>query len=70
MLNGGSYKECVLLAVNLGDDTDTVGATAGALAGVLYGYDTIPEEWTEALRNRELIDGICERFEENNACIG
>ncbi|MBQ2295894.1 MAG: ADP-ribosylglycohydrolase family protein [Clostridia bacterium] len=28
-------KECVLTAVNLGDDTDTVAAVAGALADAL-----------------------------------
>lgn len=33
----------VLKAVNLGDDTDTVGAVAGGLAGIYYGADKIPE---------------------------
>lgn len=51
-----SYEECVLKAVNLGDDTDTVGAVAGALAGILYGYEAIPERWLEVLRNKELIE--------------
>ena len=30
--------------VNLGDDTDTVGAVAGGLAGLAYGYGSIPAE--------------------------
>lgn len=43
VLTTNSYVECVLKAVNLGDDTDTTAAVAGSLAGVLYGYDNIPE---------------------------
>src|SRR5699024_500826 len=29
-----TYKDCVLTAVNLGGDTDTVAAVAGGLAGI------------------------------------
>ncbi len=32
-----TYEGCVLRAVNLGDDADTVGAVAGGLAGLWYG---------------------------------
>lgn len=51
-----SYRECVLEAVNLGDDTDTTAAVAGALAGLVYGYENIPTEWIEKLKNKSLID--------------
>ena len=34
-LNSCSYRECVLLAVNLGSDTDTVAAVAGGLPGFI-----------------------------------
>ena len=30
------------MAANLGHDTDTVGAAAGGLAGIIYGYEAIP----------------------------
>lgn len=56
-----SYKECVLKAVNLGEDTDTVAAVAGGMAGALYGYDAIPKEWLEKLMKREYIEEMCER---------
>ena len=52
----GSYRDCVLLAVNLGDDTDTTAAVAGALAGEYYGFDAIPSEWIEALRGIDIIE--------------
>ena len=53
-----SYKNCVLKAVNLGDDTDTTAAVAGALAGLTYGFDAIPPEWVETMRGHELLDGL------------
>ena len=62
LLNTKSYKECVLKAVNLGGDTDTVGAIAGGLAGALYGYDAIPEKWLNSLVKKEMIDKLCEDF--------
>jgi ADP-ribosylglycohydrolase len=55
----------VLKAVNLGDDTDTVAAIAGGLAGALYGYDNIPAEWRDTLIRREYIEELCERASEN-----
>lgn len=51
-----NFKDAVLKAVNLGDDTDTIGALTGALAGIIYGYDAIPSEWIEALRGKEIIE--------------
>ena len=62
LLNTESYKECVLKAVNLGEDTDTVGAIAGGLAGALYGYDSIPKEWLNTLVKKEMIEKLCEDF--------
>ncbi len=61
ILTSESYEECVLKAVNLGGDTDTVGAVAGGLAGALYGYDAIPKRWLDALIRREYIEKMCER---------
>lgn len=59
--NTRSYRDCVLAAVNLGDDTDTTGMVAGVLAGALYGFDAIPHAWTAGLRGRDIIDGLLER---------
>jgi len=61
VLTTDSYKECVLKAVNLGDDTDTVAAIAGGIAGALYGYDAIPKEWRDTLIKREYIEKMCAR---------
>lgn len=61
LLTTDNYRDCVLKAVNLGDDTDTVAAVAGGLAGALYGYDAIPEEWRNTLIKREYIEVMCEK---------
>lgn len=65
-LNTESYKDCVLTAVNLGNDTDTVAAVAGGLAGIYYGIGGetgIPEEWIETIAKKEWIKELCESFE-------
>ena len=58
-----SYANTVLAAVNLGEDTDTTGAVAGGLAGVLYGYDAIPDEWVDVIVLRDKIDALAGRFQ-------
>ena len=47
--NSQSFDEAVVNAVNLGDDADTVGCVAGALAGAMYGIQAIPSRWTTYL---------------------
>lgn len=60
--NTHSYRACVLRAINLGDDADTVAALAGGLAGIYYGYESIPAEWAEALQGKAIIDRISSKF--------
>lgn len=55
-LNTDGYASCVLAAVNLGDDSDTTACVAGALAGAMYGYDSIPRKWIEQLRGKDVIE--------------
>ena len=62
LYNTNSYKDAVLKAVNLGKDTDTIGAITGSLAGLYYGLGTIPQKWVEDLKNKDLINSICNRF--------
>ena len=60
LITTGSFDQALLKAVNLGDDTDTVGAVAGGLAGLYYGYDQIPAGWLSAIKRRDWIEGLCD----------
>ncbi|CAF5042643.1 unnamed protein product [Rotaria sp. Silwood1] len=53
-----SFAEGALNAVNLGDDTDTVAAIYGQLAGAYYGYENIPKTWRDKLYANKLIECI------------
>lgn len=60
-----SYRDCVLTAVNLGGDTDTIAAVAGGLAGIIYGCggeSGIPDEWIAQIARKDWISDLCERF--------
>ena len=59
ILNSDSFASALLKAVNLGDDTDTVAAIAGGLAGLYYGYDSIPDAWLDTIPRREWIEELC-----------
>ncbi|MCQ2501077.1 MAG: ADP-ribosylglycohydrolase family protein, partial [Lachnospiraceae bacterium] len=60
LINTADFRECLLKAVNLGDDTDTVAAIAGGLAGIFYGYGGIPAEWLDVIVKREWIEELCQ----------
>lgn len=62
LLTTNNYHEAVLKAVNLGDDTDTTAAVSGGLAGLLYGFETIPKTWLNQLARKDDIEDLAERF--------
>lgn len=62
-LQSNTFKECVIATTNIGGDTDSIGAIAGALAGIFYGYNNIPKEYLENLRKRDYLERICEDYE-------
>lgn len=62
-LNSHDYRSCVLKAVNLGNDTDTVAAIAGAMAGIRYGANDIPKPWLKKIARRDWIKNLCDNFD-------
>ncbi len=67
LLTTDNYKDAVLKAVNLGEDSDTTGAVAGGLAGVLYGYASIPPDWIRLLAKSNEIENLAQRLSERLA---
>lgn len=61
LITTATFKDCLLKAVNLGDDTDTVAAIAGGLAGLFYGYENIPSDWLAVIKERGYVEEMCER---------
>jgi ADP-ribosylglycohydrolase len=62
LLTTNSFKAAVLKAVNLGHDTDTTAAVTGALAGLLYGEENIPESWKQKLARYDDILNLSARL--------
>ena len=64
VITTNTLEEGLLRAVNLGDDTDTIGAIAGGLAALYYGYNSIPESWRSTIIKRDEIIKMCMRAQE------
>ena len=62
VLRTGSFEEAVVLAVNLGNDADTVGAVTGALAGAVHGEAGIPQRWLDVLLVRDEAAALADRL--------
>lgn len=62
LMNSRSYGETVLKAVNPGGDTDTTGCVTGGLAGLLYGFENIPENWYSNIARQKDITDLCRLY--------
>lgn len=62
VMNNDNFRDSVLCAINLGFDTDTLAAITGSLAGILYGYNSIPKSWIRDLRKKDLLDEMVLKF--------
>ena len=62
-LNCTSYAESVVGAINLGDATDSIGYACGSIAGILYGYEAIPNKWLDKLKRLDYLEDIAFHFE-------
>lgn len=58
MKTAPDYEHAVKAAIALGDDTDTTACITGGLAGIVFGYDGIPERWRDSLLERERADEL------------
>jgi ADP-ribosylglycohydrolase len=63
-LRSNTYMEAVLTAINLGGDTDTIGAVTGGIAGIYYDYKNIPKKWINNIVRKQDIMELGERLYE------
>ena len=57
-----TFAESLTDAALAGGDADTIAAVTGQIAGSYYGYEAIPREWIEAVKDWRKIDGMIEQF--------
>ena len=62
LLHGKNYRDTLLAAVNLGEDTDSLGAVTGGLAGLAFGFNSIPEDWLGQIARKDDIEDLVLRF--------
>ena len=55
-----TFEDALIKAVNLGGDSDTVGAITGQIAGRIYGSIGIPDRWRNALIAGDQIEDLAE----------
>lgn len=63
-LNSDSYEEAVLKGINLGNDTDTIGALAGSIAGILYESSNIPQRWVDKIKNKDYLEKLICKYKD------
>lgn len=57
-----NFHDALVAAVNLGGDSDTIGAVCGQLAGAYYGNSDIPKEWITTVKDWKRVDALINRF--------
>lgn len=58
LLHASSLEEGVVGTVQLGGDTDTNGAIAGALLGAVHGRAAVPQQWLDRVLSCRPISGM------------
>ena len=57
-----NFRDALVAAVNLGGDSDTIGAVCGQIAGAFYGFTAIPTEWITAVKEWKRGEALIDRF--------
>lgn len=68
-MNAEHYKEAIIASTNIGGDTDTIGAIVGSMAGIYYGFESIPSNWLDKLQRKEYLMELADKFEKSVAVL-
>ena len=68
-MNAQHYKEAITASTNIGGDTDTIGAIVGSMAGIYYGFESIPSNWLDKLQRKEYLMELADKFEKSVAVL-
>ena len=61
-LNGKNYEECLVKAINLGNNTDMIGAITGLWCGIFFGNQYMPQRWYNKLKGKEILNNMSVDF--------
>lgn len=64
LLNTKTFNQAIIGSINLGGDSDTIGACTGGLAGIYYGFESINSTWKKELMKYDYIVELCNKFNE------
>ena len=62
LANSDNYYDAIHKAVHLGNDTDTIAALTGGLAGLMYDELNIPNDWPNQIPRRDDIEQLITSF--------
>lgn len=62
-MRNNNYKDSIIEAINLGNDSDTIGALVGGLSGIYY--SDIPIEWLNDLVKKDYLLDLCNEYYEH-----
>ena len=68
-MNAQHYKEAIIASTNIGGDTDTIGAIVGSMAGIYYGFESIPSNWLDKVQRKDYLIELVDRFEKSVAVL-
>lgn len=57
-----TFEETMVAAVNLGGDSDTIGAITGSMAGAAYGLNSIPARWLACLPDWNILSDLASQL--------
>ena len=69
VMNAKDYRETIISSTNIGNDTDTIGAIAGSMAGIIYGINSIPKTWMDKLLRKDYLIDLALRFEKATSIL-
>lgn len=55
-----TFEDGMIAAVNLGGDSDSIGAVFGQIAGAYYGFEAIPSRWVNAVKEYGKVNDLIE----------
>lgn len=59
-MNNDNYKNGVINAIKLGNDTDTIAALVGGLCGIYY--MDLPNDWLNELKRKDYLMELCNNY--------